>query len=160
MLIAALAMVYAGMVEVWRLQKVPEDVSTSGGGGDEQSPGYKPNQAAHLSIFWQAPAYFLIGLSEVFTSIGQLEFFYDQVCGSCAKAALEVLSGCIMDALSELPVCPRYHSFNAKYRAHRQRTVVAWKLVQNAMLGSSFQDLLLPLKAQSQGAGDAEEQAT
>lgn len=96
MLIAALAMVYAGMVEVWRLQKVPEDVSTSGGGGDEQSPGYKPNQAAHLSIFWQAPAYFLIGLSEVFTSIGQLEFFYDQVwqlCQSSLGSALRVHYG-------------------------------------------------------------------
>ncbi|XP_051148515.1 protein NRT1/ PTR FAMILY 8.3-like [Andrographis paniculata] len=34
--------------------------------------------AAPMSIFWQAPQYFLLGAAEVFTFIGQLEFFYDQ----------------------------------------------------------------------------------
>ncbi|KAJ1399958.1 PTR2 family proton/oligopeptide symporter, conserved site [Sesbania bispinosa] len=31
-----------------------------------------------LSVFWQMPQFFLLGASEVFTFIGQLEFFYDQ----------------------------------------------------------------------------------
>ncbi|CAM6097449.1 unnamed protein product [Calypogeia fissa] len=31
-----------------------------------------------LSIFWQCPQYIFEGLGEVFTSVGQLEFFYDQ----------------------------------------------------------------------------------
>ncbi|KAA0044151.1 hypothetical protein IC582_009592 [Cucumis melo] len=31
-----------------------------------------------MSIFWQVPQYFFIGCAEVFTFIGQLEFFYDQ----------------------------------------------------------------------------------
>lgn len=31
-----------------------------------------------MSIFWQVPQYFLIGCAEVFTFIGQLEFFYEQ----------------------------------------------------------------------------------
>lgn len=42
-----------------------------------------------LSVWWQAPQYLLVGLSEVFTSIGQLEFFYDQapdVMRSCSMA--------------------------------------------------------------------------
>ncbi|RLN17709.1 protein NRT1/ PTR FAMILY 8.3-like [Panicum miliaceum] len=36
------------------------------------------NVPVPLSIFWQIPQYFLVGLSEVFTFIGALEFFYDQ----------------------------------------------------------------------------------
>ncbi|XP_071699263.1 protein NRT1/ PTR FAMILY 8.2-like [Rutidosis leptorrhynchoides] len=31
-----------------------------------------------MTIFWQVPQYFLIGCAEVFTFVGQLEFFYDQ----------------------------------------------------------------------------------
>ncbi|KAK7399862.1 hypothetical protein VNO78_11056 [Psophocarpus tetragonolobus] len=34
--------------------------------------------AVPLNIFWQAPQYFLLGAAEVFTFVGQLEFFYDQ----------------------------------------------------------------------------------
>lgn len=34
--------------------------------------------AVPLNIFWQVPQYFLLGAAEVFTFIGQLEFFYDQ----------------------------------------------------------------------------------
>ncbi|TVU31263.1 hypothetical protein EJB05_22944 [Eragrostis curvula] len=34
--------------------------------------------AARVSIVWQAPAYFALGAAEVFTSVGLLEFFYDQ----------------------------------------------------------------------------------
>ncbi len=71
MLVAAAAMAYAGGLEVWRLQALAA--------ADRQDVApLQPNAPAPLSIFWQAPAYFLIGLSEVFTSIGQLEFFYDQ----------------------------------------------------------------------------------
>ncbi|CAN6281618.1 unnamed protein product [Urochloa humidicola] len=36
------------------------------------------NVPVPLSIFWQIPQYFLVGLAEVFTFIGALEFFYDQ----------------------------------------------------------------------------------
>ncbi|KAJ8429760.1 hypothetical protein Cgig2_001257 [Carnegiea gigantea] len=31
-----------------------------------------------LNIFWQIPQFFLVGAAEMFTFIGQLEFFYDQ----------------------------------------------------------------------------------
>ncbi|KAK9106480.1 hypothetical protein Syun_022491 [Stephania yunnanensis] len=34
--------------------------------------------AVPISILWQIPQYFLVGAAEVFTFIGQLEFFYDQ----------------------------------------------------------------------------------
>ncbi|XBI11595.1 hypothetical protein VPH35_138617 [Triticum aestivum] len=34
--------------------------------------------ATSMSIMWQAPCYFVLGAAEVFTSIGMLEFFYDQ----------------------------------------------------------------------------------
>ncbi|KAI5068237.1 hypothetical protein GOP47_0016582 [Adiantum capillus-veneris] len=31
-----------------------------------------------ISAFWQVPQYFLVGAAEVFTFVGQIEFFYDQ----------------------------------------------------------------------------------
>ncbi|PKA52212.1 Peptide transporter PTR2 [Apostasia shenzhenica] len=34
--------------------------------------------AVHMSILWQIPQFFLVGAAEIFTFIGQLEFFYDQ----------------------------------------------------------------------------------
>ncbi|KAK8485351.1 hypothetical protein V6N11_025389 [Hibiscus sabdariffa] len=65
LVIAILAMVAAGVVEVWRLRDAKEDC---------------PNcvNASSLSIFWQIPQYMLIGASEVFMYVGQLEFFNGQ----------------------------------------------------------------------------------
>ena len=34
--------------------------------------------AVPINIFWQVPQYFLVGMAEIFTFIGQSEFFYDQ----------------------------------------------------------------------------------
>ncbi|KAI7840664.1 hypothetical protein COHA_005685, partial [Chlorella ohadii] len=55
-----------------------------------------------MSVWWQVPQYLAVGLSEVFTSIGQLELFYDQapdVMRSCSMA-LVLLSVCIGSYLS------------------------------------------------------------
>ncbi|CAN6482857.1 unnamed protein product [Victoria cruziana] len=64
--ISILCMTAAALVEIRRLQIVNElglvDASVT----------------VPMSIFWQIPQYFLIGAAEVFTFIGQLEFFYDQ----------------------------------------------------------------------------------
>ncbi|EPS63244.1 hypothetical protein M569_11542, partial [Genlisea aurea] len=56
----------AAIVEIWRLSLAKELSLT-----DEPV-------AVPLSIFWQIPQYFLLGAAEVFTLIGQLEFFYDE----------------------------------------------------------------------------------
>ncbi|KAK7836782.1 protein nrt1/ ptr family 8.1 [Quercus suber] len=63
--ISIFAMVTAGVLEVVRLNYVRRN-------------NYYDLEYIPMSIFWQVPQYFLIGCAEVFTFIGQLEFFYDQ----------------------------------------------------------------------------------
>ncbi|XP_023539304.1 protein NRT1/ PTR FAMILY 8.1-like [Cucurbita pepo subsp. pepo] len=65
LVISVFSMVAAGVLEVFRLEYVRKNKL--------YDAEYIP-----MSIFWQVPQYFLIGCAEVFTFIGQLEFFYDQ----------------------------------------------------------------------------------
>ncbi|CAN1199992.1 Protein NRT1/ PTR FAMILY 8.3 [Linum perenne] len=61
LLISILAMAAAALVEIKRLQLATNH-----------------SMLPSLSIFWQIPQYMLVGAAEVFTFIGQLEFFYEQ----------------------------------------------------------------------------------
>lgn len=65
LVIAILAMVAAGVVECFRLKYATADCTSCEG-------------SSSLSIFWQIPQYVLIGASEVFMYVGQLEFFNAQ----------------------------------------------------------------------------------
>uniref|UniRef100_A0A5B6Z0I1 Putative Peptide transporter 1 isoform 1 n=1 Tax=Davidia involucrata TaxID=16924 RepID=A0A5B6Z0I1_DAVIN len=65
LVISIFAMAVAGVLEVIRLDYVRRN-------------NYYDAEYIPMSIFWQVPQYFLIGCAEVFTFIGQLEFFYDQ----------------------------------------------------------------------------------
>ncbi|XP_061983524.1 protein NRT1/ PTR FAMILY 8.3-like isoform X2 [Populus nigra] len=64
--ISMLSMTAAALLEIKRLQLVKE----LGLVGDAV--------AVPLSILWQIPQYMLMGTAEIFTTIGQLEFFYEQ----------------------------------------------------------------------------------
>ncbi|KMZ64700.1 Peptide transporter [Zostera marina] len=65
LVISIFAMLSAGILELIRLNMVNK---------------HNLYNADHvpMSIFWQVPQYFIVGAAEVFTFIGQLEFFYDQ----------------------------------------------------------------------------------
>uniref|UniRef100_A0A0D9V956 Major facilitator superfamily (MFS) profile domain-containing protein n=1 Tax=Leersia perrieri TaxID=77586 RepID=A0A0D9V956_9ORYZ len=65
LVVLTLAMLVAGALEVARRRVIARH-----GILDD---GYLP-----MSIFWQVPQYVVVGASEVFTFIGQMEFFYDQ----------------------------------------------------------------------------------
>ncbi|KAG6527388.1 hypothetical protein ZIOFF_009487 [Zingiber officinale] len=68
LVISIFAMLAAGVLELTRLSAVKRyGLYDDGGGG-----------AVPVSVFWQVPQYFIVGAAEVFTFIGQLEFFYDQ----------------------------------------------------------------------------------
>ncbi|KAG2425090.1 hypothetical protein HXX76_013999 [Chlamydomonas incerta] len=92
MVLAVVSMLAAAWVESYRLHSLKK-CGPNGGGADLHGdglggtgPGVTP---CSLSIFWQAPQYFIVGASEVLASIGQLEFFYDQapdVMRSCSMA--------------------------------------------------------------------------
>ncbi|KAL8543978.1 hypothetical protein ACS0TY_004506 [Phlomoides rotata] len=62
LVIAVIAMIAAGIVECYRLKYAQKDCKHCTG-------------SSSLSIFWQVPQYALIGASEVFMYVGQLEFF-------------------------------------------------------------------------------------
>ncbi|KAF6152864.1 hypothetical protein GIB67_000887 [Kingdonia uniflora] len=64
--ISILSMSAAALVEIRRLAIARELGLTSQG------------VAVPMSVFWQIPQYVLVGAAEIFTFIGQLEFFYDQ----------------------------------------------------------------------------------
>ena len=64
--ISVLCMSAAAVLEIKRLQ-----IANELGLVDEPVP-------VPLTILWQIPQYFLLGAAEVFTFVGQLEFFYDQ----------------------------------------------------------------------------------
>lgn len=61
LIIGMLAMLAAGVTEIERLRRVMPDQKSSS-----------------LSVFWQIPQYVLVGTSEVFMYVGQLEFFNGQ----------------------------------------------------------------------------------
>nr|XP_043622567.1 protein NRT1/ PTR FAMILY 8.2-like [Erigeron canadensis] len=65
LVISLFAMMAAATLEVVRLDYV-------------RKQNLYDEETIPMSIFWQVPQYFLIGCAEVFTFIGQLEFFYDQ----------------------------------------------------------------------------------
>lgn len=65
-------------------------------------PVDEEGSAVAMSILWQVPQYFLMGAAEVFTFIGQLEFFYDQSPDSMRSlcTALALLTASLGDYLS------------------------------------------------------------
>ncbi|GMP49169.1 hypothetical protein CsSME_00016235 [Camellia sinensis var. sinensis] len=65
LIISIFSMLSAGILELIRLKIVKKN-------------NYYDLLEMPMSIFWQVPQYFLVGCAEVFTFIGQLEFFYEQ----------------------------------------------------------------------------------
>ncbi|XP_062187199.1 protein NRT1/ PTR FAMILY 8.2-like [Phragmites australis] len=71
LVVLAVAMLAAGTLEVERRRVIARHGMYDSNTGADGA--YLP-----LSIFWQVPQYFVVGASEVFTFIGQMEFFYHQ----------------------------------------------------------------------------------
>ncbi|XP_057458673.1 protein NRT1/ PTR FAMILY 8.1-like [Lotus japonicus] len=65
LVISIISMTVAGILEVVRLNIVRKN-------------NYYDLETIPLSIFWQVPQYILVGAAEVFTNIGQMEFFYGE----------------------------------------------------------------------------------
>uniref|UniRef100_A0A5B7AAD8 Peptide transporter 1 n=2 Tax=Davidia involucrata TaxID=16924 RepID=A0A5B7AAD8_DAVIN len=91
--ISIFAMLSAGILEVVRLRMV-------------RRHNYYELEHMPMSIFWQVPQYFIIGCAEVFTFIGQLEFFYEQAPDSMRSlsSALSLTTVALGNYLSSLLV--------------------------------------------------------
>ncbi|GJN24221.1 hypothetical protein PR202_gb11952 [Eleusine coracana subsp. coracana] len=94
LVISVFSMLAAGALEVVRL-RVAADM------GMLDSTAYLP-----ISIFWQVPQYFIMGAAEVFTFVGQIEFFYDQSPDNMRSmgTALSLTSNALGSYLSSLLV--------------------------------------------------------
>ncbi|GIL61727.1 hypothetical protein Vafri_16126 [Volvox africanus] len=110
MVLAVASMLVAAWVEWYRLRSLNmcRNAEMALGDGEDglRFPHAASPSACSLSIFWQAPQYFIVGASEVLASIGQLEFFYDQapdVMRSCSMA-LQLASTAIGSYLSGIIV--------------------------------------------------------
>jgi len=81
LVLATVSMVVAGTVEMRRLRLAHQGRFT-------------PDGSVDMSVFWQTFQYLLVGASEVFAAIGQLELFYDQAPDSMRSccSALALLS--------------------------------------------------------------------
>ncbi|KAH9620897.1 hypothetical protein KSS87_023411, partial [Heliosperma pusillum] len=92
LLISILAMVYAALLEIKRLEDARKQ-----GLVDE-------NVAVSLSILWQIPQFCLVGAAEVFAFVGLMEFFYDQSPDSMRSffSALALLTTAVAYYLSSL----------------------------------------------------------
>ncbi|KAL0332965.1 UNVERIFIED_CONTAM: protein NRT1/ PTR FAMILY 8.1 [Sesamum calycinum] len=91
--ISVFGMISAGILEMFRLGIVRRQNS------------YKVMEAP-ISVFWQVPQHFIVGCAEVFTNIGQLEFFYEQAPDSMRSlcAALSLTTTALGNYLSSLLV--------------------------------------------------------
>jgi peptide/histidine transporter 3/4 len=67
--VLTITMLLAGVLEVARRRVLARHGTYIDADGAEYVP---------MSIFWQVPQYVVVGAAEVFTFIGQLEFFYEQ----------------------------------------------------------------------------------
>ncbi|GLU02262.1 hypothetical protein SLE2022_195170 [Rubroshorea leprosula] len=91
--ISIFSMVAAAILELVRLREV-------------RRHNYYELKEMPMSIFWQVPQYFLIGCAEVFTFIGQLEFFYEQAPDAMRSfcSALQLTTVALGNYLSSLLV--------------------------------------------------------
>ncbi|KAK7385502.1 hypothetical protein VNO78_31224 [Psophocarpus tetragonolobus] len=89
--ISIFSMVYAVILESMRLKMM-------------RRHNYYALKEVPMSIFWQIPPYFIIGCAEVFTFIGQLEFFYEQAPDAMRStcSALQLLTVAFGQYLSSL----------------------------------------------------------
>lgn len=97
LVISIFAMLAAGVLELARLRAVERY-----GLFDDDKAGV----AVPVSVFWQVPQYFIVGAAEVFTFIGQLEFFYDQAPDAMRSmcSALSLTTSALGNYLSALLV--------------------------------------------------------
>lgn len=93
LVISIFAMLTAGTLELVRLREVKKH-------------NYYELKHIPMSIFWQVPQYFIIGCAEVFTFIGQLEFFYEQAPDAMRSlcSALSLTTAALGNYLSTLVV--------------------------------------------------------